>query len=358
MDYQAFNGQQPSFGGFPSSAPSPQTSLPPQAQAQAQAQFQQAGQSFPYSGQFANNGQGFPNPGGVVGHGAGSSSGAPMNGMMQQQPMQPGGMQRAAAMQQQQQQQQYSTAPYSQALPSPAHQQFAQNRQTASPASNVGQPYATPHLQHPQHLQQQSPVPSNGHQQPMAQIKPEPPQAQTPVKTVPPSPVSPVAQARNQDRVATLLEINSILIKEVCDLQSQGKAGQVGQAADGKPESDKSQPSKEYVDYMRRLQANLAFLAQNAEKNHKPGQQLQPGPAIMSVPAGPPEVVKLYQKLVELFPGWKGQAAQMKQSPGPQRMNSNASIASQPPNSAGLQQNWSQNAMANMQQAQAQAKID
>jgi hypothetical protein len=151
-------------------------------------------------------------------------------------------------MQQQQQQQQYSTAPYSQALPSPAHQQFAQNRQTASPASNVGQPYATPHLQHPQHLQQQSPVPSNGHQQPMAQIKPEPPQAQTPVKTVPPSPVSPVAQARNQDRVATLLEINSILIKEVCDLQSQGKAGQVGQSADGKPESDKSQPSKEYVE--------------------------------------------------------------------------------------------------------------
>ena len=296
MDYQAFNGQQPSFGGFPSSAHSPQTSLPPQAQAQAQAQaqFQQLGQSFPYGGQFANNGQGFPNSGGLVGHGAGSSSGAPMNGMMQQQPMQPGGMQRgervtcahistfphfppsrlvlpdpvadhsladhvltltrhgAAAMQQQQQphqhQQQYSAAPYSQAQPSPAHHQFAQNRQTASPASNLGQPYATPHLQHPQHLQQHSPVPSNGHHQPMAQTKPEPPQAQTPVKTVPPSPVSPVAQARNQDRVATLLEINSILIKEVCDLQSQGKAGQVGQAADGKPESDKSQPSKEYVE--------------------------------------------------------------------------------------------------------------
>ena len=100
---------------------------------------------------------------------------------------------------------------------------------------------------------------------------------------------------------------------------------------------------------MRRLQANLAFLAQNAEKTHKPGQQIQPGPAIMSIPASPAELVKLYQKLQELFPGWKGLPAQVKQSPGPQRMNSNSS---QPPNSAGLQQNWSQNAMQGMQQAQ------
>jgi hypothetical protein len=109
---------------------------------------------------------------------------------------------------------------------------------------------------------------------------------------------------------------------------------------------------------MRRLQANLAYLAQNAEKNHKPGQVLQPGPAIMSIPATPTELAKLYQKLAELFPGWKGQTPQMKQSPGPQRMNSTASAGSQPPNSAGLQPNWSQNAMANMQQAQLQAKIE
>ena len=107
---------------------------------------------------------------------------------------------------------------------------------------------------------------------------------------------------------------------------------------------------------MRRLQANLAYLAQNAEKNHKPGQQIQPGPAIMSPPASPVELTKLYTKLQELFPGWKGQTSQMKQSPGgPQRMNSNTS---QPPNSAGLQPNWSQNAMQNMQQAQQQAKVE
>lgn len=347
MDYQAYNGgqPQPSFGGFPSSAHSPQ---PPQAS------FQQSSQAFPYAGQqFPSNGQAFP------------ASAAGMGGhtMQQQQPMQPaaaGGMQRAAM-----HTPSYSQPPFSQPMPSPAHHQFAQNRQTASPASNPGGPYATPQHMNPQSQQtphQQSPM-ANGQQQQQQQSmgqqpKHEPAQAQTPVKAVPPSPTSPVAHARNQDRVATLLEINSLLIKEVCELQSQGKAGQVGQSADGKPEGDKQQPSKEYVDYMRRLQANLAFLAQNAEKNHKPGQAIQPGPAIMSVPTAPVELSKLYQKLVELFPGWKGQTAQMKQSPGPQRMNSTASIGSQPPNSAGLQSNWSQNAMANMQQAQAQAKVE
>lgn len=105
---------------------------------------------------------------------------------------------------------------------------------------------------------------------------------------------------------------------------------------------------------MRRLQANLSYLAQLAEKNHKPGQPIQPGPAIMSPPATPVELAKLYTKLQELFPGWKGQTAQMKQSPGPQRINSNTS---QPPNSAGLQPSWSQSAMANTQQAQ-QPKVD
>jgi hypothetical protein len=65
---------------------------------------------------------------------------------------------------------------------------------------------------------------------------------------VPPSPVSPVNQARSADRVATLLDINSILIKEVCELQVQGKAGQVGPTPEGKPEGDKPQPSKEYVE--------------------------------------------------------------------------------------------------------------
>lgn len=109
--------------------------------------------------------------------------------------------------------------------------------------------------------------------------------------------------------------------------------------------------------YVRRLQANLSYLAQNAEKNHKPGQPIQPGPAIMHAPTTHDELAKLYLKLQGLFPGWKGAQPGAKQSPGPQRLNSTSSQSqSQPPGSAGLQSNWSQSAMQNMQQAQAKAE--
>lgn len=151
----------------------------------------------------------------------------------------------AAQLQQQQQHNPYSSAPYSQTLPSPAHQQFAQNRQTASPAlSNQGQPYATPQPQ-----QSPSTLPlTNGQQQPMnlnlpSQVKSDPAQAQTPVKAVPQSPVSPVTPAKAHERVAVLLEINSILINEATTLQTQGKGGQIGA-----PEEGKQQPSKEYIE--------------------------------------------------------------------------------------------------------------
>ncbi|KAF2134533.1 hypothetical protein P153DRAFT_279149, partial [Dothidotthia symphoricarpi CBS 119687] len=248
--------------------------------------------------------------------------------------------------QQQQQQQQlspYSSAPYNQTLSSPAHQHFAQNRSTASPASASGQLYAPPQQQ------QQSPsttLASNGQQQMTMQPAIKSETVQTPVKAVPPSPVTPVAQARSDERMATLLEINSLLIKEACELQGQGKAGQIGP-----PEENKPPPSKEYVEYVRRLQANLSYMAQQCEKHAKPNQPLQPGPAIMSAPSTPDELVKLYIKLQNLFPGWKGQSATVKQSPGPQRMNS---ASSNPPNSAGLQQNWGQNTMQQAMQTKAE----
>jgi len=102
---------------------------------------------------------------------------------------------------------------------------------------------------------------------------------------------------------------------------------------------------------MRRLQSNLSYLAQNAEKHNKPNQPIQPGPAIMAIPTSPPELVELYTKLQELYPGWKGQTAQMKASPGPQRLNSTSSVSMNPPNSAGLQNNMQmQQSMQNMQQ--------
>lgn len=76
-----------------------------------------------------------------------------------------------------------------------------------------------------------------------SQVKSEPAQAQTPIKAVPQSPVSPVTPAKAHERVAILLEINSILINEATTLQTQGKGGQIGAPEEGKP-----QPSKEYIE--------------------------------------------------------------------------------------------------------------
>ncbi|KAF2477874.1 uncharacterized protein BDR25DRAFT_250209 [Lindgomyces ingoldianus] len=393
MDYQTFNSQQhhlPSSLGGPFSTALPGTSAsahlaqpthsPQQQQlyADPHGRFQQSAASpFPFA-----NGQ----QGGFAAMGGGSitTSGGAVT--------QPGGLSqnqlhqaRAVALQQQNfqhhaQQQPihspnpYSTAPFSQGLSSPAlsaAQKFAQHQQQSQSPSSAGNhvsPYATPQQQHSPSLA------GPNHHSPMATATPtsqpqmsQPMQTHTPVRAVPQSPVSPVAQAREKERMTTLLEINNLLIKEVVDLQSQGKAGHIGQqppTQDGKPDGDKQQPSKEYVECMRRLQSNLAFLAQNAEKNHKPNQPIQPGPAIMAVPSSPPQLVELYIKLQGLYPRWKGQTQQMKVSPGPQRLNSmgqqQANTTMQPPNSAGLQNNMQSNMQSphsaglpqNMQQMQ------
>jgi len=65
---------------------------------------------------------------------------------------------------------------------------------------------------------------------------------QTPVKAIPPSPMSPVTQAREKQRIDTLLDINQMLIKEVIDLHTQGKAGQIGPTPEVKQEGEKQQP--------------------------------------------------------------------------------------------------------------------
>lgn len=160
-------------------------------------------------------------------------------------PAPPGGTDPRAAAQALHQQQQLaahavaSPSPYApaHAARSPAHHPFAATRlaATASPATTA--PHSSPALA------------ANGHPPlPMTAQPPLKPELHTPARAVPAAPASPVAQARAQDRMATLLDINSILIKEVCDLQAQGKAGQVGPSPDGKSDGDKPQPSKEYVE--------------------------------------------------------------------------------------------------------------
>ena len=126
------------------------------------------------------------------------------------------------------------------------------------------------------------------------------------------------AAAREEERVTTLLEINSHLLQEVMNLQAQGKAGPASQqsptspsvsvdntngGANSPPDPSKGQPpSQEYADCMRRLQANLAFLAAIADASRKATGTRPVGPAIMIPPPHLTSVHPLYQKLKALFP--------------------------------------------------------
>lgn len=155
----------------------------------------------------------------------------------------------------------------------------------------------------------------------------------------PVSALSPQQAAREKARVAVLLDINSALLQEVVNLQASGKAGVTpaqpaaqqsssvkesstisptsptdisgsqsqnpGSSADGPkpPSGPTNKPSIEYIDCMRRLQANLAYLATVADRAKKSGAAAPQAPAIMTPPPSLPGVTDLYTKLSELFPG-------------------------------------------------------
>lgn len=124
------------------------------------------------------------------------------------------------------------------------------------------------------------------------------------------APPSPQTAAREEERVATLLEINAHLILEVSNLQAQGKGPSSQQtptsptANDPTPNSpaDRKPPSQEYADCMRRLQANLAYLAAIADSSKKTTAPKPVGPAILIPPNHLTSVHGLYQKLKTLFP--------------------------------------------------------
>lgn len=131
------------------------------------------------------------------------------------------------------------------------------------------------------------------------------------------APLSPQAIAREEERVTTLLEINAHLIQEVMSLQAQGKAGSAGQNSPTSPTSGnnagattnsptdgakRQPPSPEYADCMRRLQANLAYLAAIADANKKAAQTRPSAPAIIYPPQHLTSVHPLYQRLNTLFP--------------------------------------------------------
>jgi hypothetical protein len=133
--------------------------------------------------------------------------------------------------------------------------------------------------------------------------------------------LSPQSQARERARVTVLLDINTILLQEVVSLQGKGMAGVApsqGQQSPNSPTStdpsalsnspvDAAKPggkqaSQEYADCMRRLQANLSYLATIADAKKKANGPLPVGPAILIPPPHLQEVHDLYKRLNQLFP--------------------------------------------------------
>lgn len=138
------------------------------------------------------------------------------------------------------------------------------------------------------------------------------------------APLSPQSAARERARVSVLLDINTHLLQEVVSLQTQGKAGSAptqnqqspisptsatdAAAALNNSPTDPSKPaqsrppSQEYAECMRRLQANLSYLAAIADPKKKMSGTVPAGPAIMAPPPHLTGVHELYKKLNALFP--------------------------------------------------------
>lgn len=137
------------------------------------------------------------------------------------------------------------------------------------------------------------------------------------------------AAPRDKARVSTLLDINSMLLQEVVNLQAAGKAGAPPpQGQDGNPstpeqasEANKNpaqKPSPEYIECMRRLQSNLAYLAAIADRAKKSGAAPPAAPAIMTPPPKLPSMNEIYGKLSELFPSAGNRTGGTPPNPGMQ----------------------------------------
>lgn len=124
--------------------------------------------------------------------------------------------------------------------------------------------------------------------------------------SAPQTPQSPGSQSREQRRVQLLLDINLEMLTEVSRLQAEGKGGAITTAqqaqlkAQGQP-SDLA--SDEFIQVMRRLQTNLAYLMPVAQND---ASKQQKGPPYMTPPPHMPQLQPKYDQLRELFPDWSG----------------------------------------------------
>lgn len=210
----------------------------------------------------------------------------------------------------------------SEAAPPVPHPQLSQSM--AAPTALLSSNNPLPQRSSPQNgggIAQPSQVPT--HSQAPAVSQPLPSVQQ---------PQSPESLEQDKSRVCVLLKINAYLLQEVVSLQGQGKAGgppsslpqqsptQETGAASPASASDPSNPlnnspidptrppgskppSPEYIECMRRLQANLSYLAAIADAKKKAAGTVPVAPAIMTPPPHFAAVRELYTQLNALFQG-------------------------------------------------------
>lgn len=137
-------------------------------------------------------------------------------------------------------------------------------------------------------------------------------------------PLSPSSQNREQERVSLLLDINLDLLQEVNRLQAEGKGGatspqqQIQLKQLGQPDH---LATEEYIQCLRRVQANLGYLMPKAQNDP---QKTPQGPMHMTPPPHMPQLQPKYDLLLSLFPGWSGldnRLVHSTGSPNPNGMN-------------------------------------
>lgn len=164
---------------------------------------------------------------------------------------------------------------------------------------------------------------------------------QAPVNNTAPSPISPQSpgsQHREQQRISLLFEVNVELLQEVNRLQAEGHGGAISPQQlmqlrnEGKPDK---MASDEYIQCLRRVQANLAYLMPKASTDPSGQAKAPPGPAHMTPPPHMSQLQARYEQLRDLFPGWSGLDHRPSQSSSPPRPNGpNATNGMMPPASA------------------------
>ncbi|KAF2487433.1 hypothetical protein BDY17DRAFT_288959 [Neohortaea acidophila] len=119
---------------------------------------------------------------------------------------------------------------------------------------------------------------------------------------------------REQQRLALVLEINQDLLAEMARLQSENQGGAISpqQAMQMKQagQSDKM-ASDDYIQLLRRLQGNIAYLMPRMGQQMQPDARTLPGPAFMQHPQQLPTLAEKYERLRELFPEWAGNDAKL-----------------------------------------------